>query len=234
MPLNFPPSRFAPGVVQVAGVHDVAEARLLDDLGVDLIGLPLRLPVHRPDVTEARAAELIAQAGIGSKAVLITYETDPAEVVALARQLGVGIVQLHGDIPVAACGRITALAPELLLIKSLVLGTGVEPLAQLRAYAPAVRMFLSDTFDPATGASGATGKTHDWAVSRALATEALALGRPFLLAGGLHPGNVAEAIRAVRPFGVDAHTGLEGPDGRKDPRLVRQFVERTKKEYSAG
>jgi phosphoribosylanthranilate isomerase len=84
-----------------------------------------------------------------------------------------------------------------------------------------VEFFLTDTFDPDTGASGATGKTHDWTVSRVLARKA---GRPLILAGGLNPANVRQAILEVAPAGVDSHTGVEGPDGRKDRTLVERFV----------
>jgi phosphoribosylanthranilate isomerase len=80
---------------------------------------------------------------------------------------------------------------------------------------------LTDTFDASTGASGATGKTHDWSISRELAEIS---PRPLILAGGLDPGNVREAVNQVRPAGVDAHSGLEGPGGRKDRELVQAFV----------
>lgn len=101
---------------------------------------------------------------------------------------------------------------------------------ELSATSPHVDAFITDTYDPATGASGATGKTHDWEVSRRL----VALSpRPVLLAGGLVPGNVARAIHAVRPAGVDAHTGVEGPDGRKDSARVRAFVAAARAAFAA-
>ena len=83
----------------------------------------------------------------------------------------------------------------------------VDDVARL---APLVDCFITDTFDPSTGARGATGKTHDWAVSRRLVE---ASPKPVILAGGLHPGNLGEAVRGVRPAGVDVHTGIEEPDG---------------------
>ena len=119
------------------------------------------------------------------------------------------------------------LAPGLGIIKSLVVrGQGIEALrAEAEAAEPFVDAFITDTFDPATGASGATGKTHDWTISAALAR---ALSRPLILAGGLNPDNVAEAVAAVRPFGVDAHTGLEDAAGDKDEGKVRAFVARAR------
>jgi len=89
-------------------------------------------------------------------------------------------------------------------------------------YAPLVDAFITDSWDPATGACGATGRVHDWDVSRQLAELS---PKPLILAGGLGPENVRQAIIQVRPAGVDAHTGVERPDGRKDEKRVRSFVE---------
>jgi len=125
--------------------------------------------------------------------------------------------------PLAEVRRLRAAAPGLFVIKSLVVGSADEAglLAMARDHAPFIDAFLTDTFDPATGAAGATGKTHDWTVSARLAR---ALPRPLILAGGLNPGNVEAAVLAVRPAGVDAHTGLENAAGDKSPELARAFV----------
>jgi len=216
-----------PGLIQVAGVIDQAEAEVLVACGVRFLGFPLRLPVNAEDLTEAQAARIIRALPPECCGVLITYADTADEVLALCRDLGAGAVQLHGPIAAAELARIRAAAPALGMIKSLVVG---EPSSRglrqtVEAAAPHVDAFITDTFDPATGASGATGKTHDWAVSRDL----VALSpRPVILAGGLTPDNVADAVRAVAPAGVDAHTGLEGADGRKDPERLRRFIAEAK------
>jgi phosphoribosylanthranilate isomerase len=85
-----------------------------------------------------------------------------------------------------------------------------------------VDAFITDTYDPRTGRRGATGLTHDWSIS---ATLVQLLDRPLWLAGGLTADNVADGVRATRPAGVDAHTGVEDPrTGRKDPARMRAFV----------
>ena len=212
-------------LIQAAGVRDAAEAAMLAHSGVTHLGFPLRLDVHQPDTTEAEAARIIAGLPPSVASVCITYATDPAEVAGLCRSLGCTGVQLHADLPASAVEELRRLAPELFIIKSLVVGRGgVETLlAAARALAPLVDAFLTDTFDPASGASGATGRTHDWDVSRALVR---ASPRPVILAGGLTPDNVKRAVAAVRPAGVDAHTGLEDATGAKDPALVQAFVDR--------
>jgi phosphoribosylanthranilate isomerase len=76
-------------------------------------------------------------------------------------------------------------------------------------------LLLVDT--PHPDLPGGSGQTFDWAT--------LDIGRPFLLAGGLTPDNVAEAVETVRPFGVDASSGLESSPGVKDADLIRRFIE---------
>ena len=211
------------GFVQVAGVHDPEEALILTRAGVDAIGFPLRLPVHAPDCTEAEAARIIAGLPRTVASVCITYEEDPAELIRLCRFLGVSGLQLHGRASPSCLAAVRRKAPELFLIKSLVVGrdSADEMEAALAAYAPHAHAFLTDTHCPATGADGATGIPHDWETSRRLARLS---SRPLILAGGLDPDNVSLAVARVRPAGVDAHTRLEGPDGRKDPELTRRFV----------
>lgn len=208
------------GTVQVAGVRCPGEGRMLLECGVDLLGFPLRLPVHAPDTSEAQARRIIRELG-APRCVLITYEEDPARLVDLCRFLGVATVQVHADVGPDMLARIKALFP-LRIFKSYVVGReSLSPEKFCAAYASVCDAFITDSFDPDSGASGATGRTHDWAVSAALVRASL---RPVILAGGLTPGNVAEAIRMVRPAAVDAHTGLETADGFKDKKLVQAFV----------
>ncbi len=210
-------------VIQVAGVADLAEARLLLEAGVDLLGFPFGLECNEEDLELPRAAEIVGELGIGERSVLITYLREAGEIHELARELGCGWVQLHGDLRPGQAGALRRLAPGLKLVKSLVLGDPAAPDPEVLqdAFMEHVDAFISDSYDPLSGARGATGMTHDWELSRRLAARG---GRPLILAGGLKPGNVARAIRRVRPAGVDAHTGLEDGRGRKDPRVVAEFV----------
>src|SRR5262245_7078626 len=211
------------GAIQVTGVIDRAEAELLVACGVPWLGFPLRLDVHREDLSDADAAPIVRSLPPPLRAVLITYLLDADAIRALAATLGVAAVQLHGPLAPLEIARLRALAPDLLVIKSLVVRADnsnalVDAVAE---FAPHVDAFITDTFDPATGASGATGRTHDWAVSARLVE---ASPRPVILAGGLRPENVTAAVARVRPAGVDVHTGVEGPDGRKRRDLVEAFV----------
>ena len=209
--------------IQVAGIRSLAEAKMLADRGVTHLGYPLVLDHHDEDLPAAEVRKIVAAVGDAATHVLITYLTSPGEILELTRALGVRWVQLHAPMSAAALESLRALAPDLTIIKSVVFGReDVEvTTAAALSWAPFVDWLITDTFDPDTGASGATGRTHDWALSAALARRS---PRPVMLAGGLTPENVAQAITAVAPAGVDVHTGVEGPGGFKDPARVSAFV----------
>ena len=99
---------------------------------------------------------------------------------------------------------------------------GEETLMRLPAYADAVDAVLLDAY--VAGAHGGTGAQFDWN----LAVRARDLGKPLVLAGGLTPTNVAEAVRTVRPFGVDVSSGVESAPGQKDPEKLAAFVRAAK------
>lgn len=212
-----------PDMIQVAGVRDAAEARMLEACGVRYIGFPLRLAVHAEDMDDRSARAVIAGLAPTTRPVLITYLDTASDVMALSRFLDVGIVQLHGDIEAAELGVLRRRAGDLTVIKSLVVGRGpAEALEEaVVELTPLVDAFITDTFNPGTGASGATGRTHDWEVSARLVA---ASARPVILAGGLTPANVAGAIERVKPAGVDVHTGVEDRTGQKEKTRVAAFV----------
>ncbi len=209
--------------IQIAGVHDAADAEILTSAGVDAIGFPLRLDVHNPYLTEKAARDIIHSLNDRTTPVLITYLDQAEKIIEFCSYLGVKWVQLHGDIPAEEIARIRASVFHLSIIKSLVIRE--DNLTQLEEnindYSPLVDAFITDTYDPATGAMGATGLTHDWNFSRRLVELS---ERPIILAGGLHAENVAEAIQTVRPAGVDVHTGVKNSKMRNDPSNVKEFI----------
>lgn len=224
------PGRSFSGFTQIAGIVDTEEALLLAGLGADGLGFPLRLDHHPQDTSEEEAAKIIASLPGHVDAVVITYERDAQAAVDLCRKTGATALQLHADVPPAVTRKIRSIAPDIFLIKSLVVSPEPEVLQRLRtirdSHTPFVDAFITDTQDPATGAQGATGLTHDWTVSRTLVKES---ALPVILAGGLNPDNVAAAVRAVGPAGVDVHTGIESVEGcvprRKSDEAARRFLD---------
>ncbi len=217
-------------LIQVAGIIDLEEAKLLIKEKVDYLGFPLRLPVNKEDLTEEEAAEIIKKIPSPHKGVLITYLNKAQEIIEFAEKLGVTVVQLHGKISKEELQKIKQLKPDLEIIKSLVIGeySDSELNIIINEHSKYIDAFITDTFDPITGASGATGKTHDWAISRRIVEIST---KPVILAGGLNPTNVYDAIITVKPAGVDVHTGIEDKNGRKDPVLLKQFIDNAKKAF---
>ena len=194
-------------LIQIAGVIDEAEAEMLQQCGVTCLGFPLRLPVHQEDISEIRASKIIRRLHPPNFGVLITYLDNAVEIADFCAILGVDMVQLHGAIDISELAKLRAIAPELLVIKSLVVGLHTEAAlaSMVEQLSGSVDAFITDTYDPTTGASGATGKIHDWRISRRLVELS---ERPVILAGGLDPDNVRRAIVEVKPAGVDTHTGV--------------------------
>ncbi|AGW14659.1 putative N-(5 -phosphoribosyl)anthranilate isomerase [Megalodesulfovibrio gigas DSM 1382 = ATCC 19364] len=226
----YTPPRLPHAFIQAAGVFDADEALRCFAAGVDVVGIPLRLNHHRPDLSEAAAAALVATVRARNPRLafaVITYEDDACAAAGLCRAVGAQALQLHGDIAAEAGLRLRTLLPDVLLMKSLIVGLRDEAGLhdEMQRHAPWADAFLTDTFDPTSGAMGATGQIHDWTVSRRLVQQS---PRPVILAGGLVPGNVAAAVAAVQPAGVDAHTGLEDAAGSKDWATLAAFAARAR------
>lgn len=207
--------------IQIAGVQSASDARFLSELGVDAIGLTVGLPRGAPDDLPPEAAAAIAAAlPPFVTPALITYRSKASDVVPLLRLIGAHVVQLHGDAPSAEVRKMRAAVPGLRVIRRVTVA-GPEALQAAQAVQDADALIL-DSYDPGTGRLGATGRTHDWSVSAAIVR---AVSVPVILAGGLRPENVADAIRTVGPWAVDVHTGVEDSEGRLDRTKARKFVE---------
>jgi phosphoribosylanthranilate isomerase len=211
--------------VQIAGVSSLDEALAVEQAGADALGFTVRLPHGIHDgLTEDKARSIIAALPPFISTVAITYVDNAREAVELCRFLGVSTLQLHGEFPTAEIPLLRAGLPHLRVIRALNV-TGPESVERIRDIQRRVDAVILDTFDPETGRRGATGKTHDWALSRQIVARARV---PVILAGGLNPENVAASIEAVNPWGVDVHTGVEHPDGRRDLAKIRAFVRNAK------
>ncbi|MGE5410627.1 MAG: phosphoribosylanthranilate isomerase [Clostridiales bacterium] len=219
-------------LIQIAGIIDIEEAKMVMEAGADYLGFPLRLPVNKEDLSEEEAVEVIKQIPEPHKAVLITYLDKAEDIISFCDKLNVKIVQLHGEISKEELMKTKRLRPDIEIIKSLVVhnNNNLEELKlAVKNLSEWVDAYITDTFDPETGASGATGKTHDWSISKELVRLS---PKPVIIAGGLNPDNVRKAILEIRPSGVDVHTGVEAPDGRKSPELVKRFIEESKLAFS--
>jgi len=133
---------------------------------------------------------------------------------ALMDECGFALAQLHGDESPLYCQHLGRPALKALRLKD---RDTILTLAGFQGQAN-VRGFVIDAYSDQ--AYGGTGQTVDWALAQEVARSA-----PIILAGGLTPENVAEAIKTVRPYGVDVSSGVEKTPGKKDPDKVKAFIE---------
>jgi phosphoribosylanthranilate isomerase len=194
--------------VKVCGVTDRKIAEVAADAGADAIGLVLAVS---PRMVTVDLARQIGR-GIPVVKVLVTVDMPPDELIVAVEQTASDGVQPHGRHAADSAG--AAQRAGLLVLRPVSVN-GVVDLG----FVPAGQLPLLDA--AVDGSHGGSGRAFDWNL----------VGdqqRDFVLAGGLDPENVANAVARVRPFGVDASSGLESAPGVKDAVLVRRFVERAK------
>lgn len=198
--------------VKICGVTTREDLEAVIESGADAIGLTVDVPVETPrEIDAERAADIVSATPPFVTTVLVTMP-DPLESVAgLADRVGPDIVQVHGD---SAPEDIASLSAG--LDAGVVVAVSPEDAPRYDTVADAL---LVDSLDE-SGAGG-TGATHDWERTRDLVAE---LSSPVVLAGGLTPDNVAEAVETVDPFAVDVASGVEERPGRKEPAAVDAFV----------
>jgi phosphoribosylanthranilate isomerase len=213
--------RFSIPIIQAAGVKSAKEAELMAACGFKYLGFPLRLDRHAEDISDAEVREINLRYPNIYSPVLITYLENGLDIVKLCTFTQCKIVQIHGNIELEELQKVKRAGID--VIKSLVIADNntKEIFYQLSLFDKMVDAFITDTYDPSTGASGATGKVHDWDISRRIVEKTKT---PIILAGGLNPDNVIDAIRYVKPAGVDTHTGIEDENGNKSEELMREFV----------
>jgi len=198
--------------IKVCGITNAEDALAAVEAGADALGFNFFPPSPRY-IEPAEAEQMVAQlppfvAPVG----LFVNESRPI-IRTVAARCDIRTVQLHGDeLP----ADVAALAP-LAIIKAFSVGARFRP-QTLKAY-NGCAAFLLDT--QVNGKRGGTGKPFDWKRAR----QARAYGR-IILAGGLTVENVEEAIRTVRPYGLDVCTGVERCPGKKDHRRLREFIRR--------
>jgi phosphoribosylanthranilate isomerase len=197
--------------VKICGITNWADARLAVDAGADALGFNFHPPSARC-VTPAEAWGIIRRLPPFVEAVGVFVNWSPEAVNAMARAVGLSVMQLHGDEPPAVVAKLAGARP---VVKAFRVRPGFQ-VALLGRYR-AASAFLLDGFSK--GLRGGTGKQFDWRVAR----EAHRYGR-IVLAGGLGPENVAQAICEAEPFAIDVCSGIEAKPGKKDPARLRELM----------
>ena len=214
-------------IIQLYTMQSVQEALACVAAGADHVGLtpPQGLPGELPSLRAMR--DIVEAVGDRARCVALTVDLDPAQIITLVEVVEPAILHLCPLAEHASPRTVAALRARLpgVPIMQAVSVTGPESVAVARAYAEVADFLILDTQAPDIPGIGASGRTHDWSVSRAIVDS---VRIPVILAGGLSPDNVAEAVRAVSPWGVDSltHTNeaLGGGGFRKDMGRVAAFI----------
>ncbi|WP_111642074.1 phosphoribosylanthranilate isomerase [Marinimicrobium alkaliphilum] len=199
--------------VKICGITSVADARTAVNAGADAIGLVFYASSpRRVDLEQARSIALAVGPLVTTVGLFVNAEADFIEQV-LAR-VPLNLLQFHGDETPEACARW-----QRPYLKALRMRPGLDVGAEVARYAGASGILL-DAYRP--GVPGGTGESFDW---QRFPREA---ERPLVLAGGLTPGNVAQAVAQTHARAVDVSGGVESAPGRKDPDKVYAFIAQAK------
>lgn len=209
--------------VKVCCIASREEMRLAVAHGVDAIGLVSAMPSGPGPIEEARIAEIARAAPPAVATFLLTSLQDAGAIAEQQRRCGANTVQIVDRLERGTHAELRDAMPGVGVVQVIHV-TGPESVDEAVAVAPHVSALLLDSGRPSLAVKelGGTGRTHDWEVSRAI-RDAVAGVAPVFLAGGLRAANVAEAIRAVEPFGVDVCSGLR-TDGRLDAAKLDAFM----------
>ena len=208
--------------VKICCIGSIEEARLAIRLGADALGLVSEMPSGPGVIPEILIAEIAASVPPPIATFLLTSQTDPVRIIDQAQRCGVNTVQICDSLTPDDYPVLRAAMPGVSLVQVIHVG-GEESVAEAVEVAARVDALLLDSGNPKLPVKelGGTGRTHDWGLSARIVEE---VAVPVFLAGGLHAGNVGEAIREVRPFGVDLCSGVRSGDVLDERKLI-EFME---------
>jgi phosphoribosylanthranilate isomerase len=195
--------------IKICGITNPEDAIAAADAGADALGFMFYAASPRYLSLEV-AGEISAKLPPSIMRVGVFVNPEPEVVSSAIRCCRLSLLQFHGSESPEFCRQFGIKSMKAFRIKD------ADSLAQLSRYQ--TDMFLLDSYVP--GRSGGTGEKFNWD----LAIAAKECGRPIFLAGGLTPQNVAQAVRLVRPYGVDVSSGVEAAPGKKDQQRIRAFV----------
>ena len=206
---------------KICCISSVAEAEAAVSAGADAIGLVSAMPSGPGVIGEDLIAEIAAATPSALGTFLLTSEVGPTAIVTQQRRCGVNTIQLCDALDAGAYRVLREELPGIALVQVIHV-RDESAVAEALAVAPMVDGLLLDSGNPTAPVKelGGTGRVHDWALSRRIVAEAPC---PVFLAGGLNADNVPEAIRHVRPYGVDLCTGVR-TGGALDPAKLAAFM----------
>lgn len=208
--------------VKICCMQNEAELRMAAAAGATFVGLVGAMPSGPGPIPDEDIARIASAAPDDVTTVLLTSRTGPADIVEHVAETGVRAVQIVQEVPASTRLAVRATLPWIRILQVIHV-EGSAALDEARRAAEGADYLLLDSGRPSARVAelGGTGRTHDWSVSARIVEESEV---PVLLAGGLRPENVAEAVAAVRPWGVDVCSGLRDDAGRLDRESLERFM----------
>jgi len=208
--------------VKICGLTNVEDAQMAMNLGADFLGF-VNAEKSPRYLTPDEIARIITEVQPLVPTVLVTHSQDISQILNNFDAATTDILQLHAQLTLDEYAEIMETAPT--VIANVSVDAGLKKATEwlktrVSQVSGIVDYILLDTrFGQEIGG---TGKTYDWSIAAALKAVSQ---KPIIIAGGLKPENVAEAVRQVRPFALDVSSGVESIVGRKDAEKVRAFIE---------
>lgn len=215
--------------VKVCCIRSVDEANLAIRYGASAIGLVSKLPSDPGVISEGLMAQVTAIVPPGMSSFLLTGKTDTLAIIAQQRRLGVNTIQICDRLQYGSHDDLRQALPGIALVQ-VIRVTGTQAIDEAVAVAPHVSGLLLDSGvqSRAMEEMGGLEQVHDWSISRRIRE---LVNVPVFLSGGLNPDNVATAIRAVEPFGVDVCGGVR-TNGKLDETKLAQFFSQVSASYT--
>ncbi len=192
--------------IKICCIASVEEAALAIRFGANAVGFVSAMPSGPGVIPDDRIAQIVPSIPPGIATFLLTSAQDAETIIAQQRKFAVSTLQIVDTIAPASLEAIRTALPGVALVKVIHVA-GPDAVTEAIRVAPLVDALLLDSGNPSAPVKelGGTGRVHDWSISRTIVERSPV---PVFLAGGLKPENVAEAIRTVRPFGVDVCSGV--------------------------
>lgn len=203
--------------IKMCGTKNLEDALAAAKLGVDALGFIFADKSPRY-LSPEEAGNIISELPPLIFKIGVFVDENLQEIDEIIHFLGLNGIQLHGNEPVDFCQEIARTNPSCAIFKAIRVGEETQP-EIFAEYRDVVDGFVLDTY--MKGVAGGTGKTFDWSL-----IEKLKIPKPFLLAGGLNPDNITDAIKQIQPYGVDVNSGVEHAPGVKDHIKLAQIINR--------
>ena len=201
--------------VKICGITNYQDASIAVKLGADALGF-IFAPSPRK-ITPEKALDIIRAIPPFVKTVGVFVNEDSAAIKETILFCGLDLVQLHGDESPDVCRDLMPHTIKAFRVED------KSILSMIRPYQGRVRAFLLDTYSEKV--RGGTGEIFDWN----LVVTGKDLGVPVILSGGLGPSNIERAISTVKPYAVDVNSGIEEYPGKKDPKLMKELMDKIKR-----